>query len=78
MPLPDRILLDDLQHESSFTTLLQPSEELGSSLTEALRVYSDEPAENDLEGVRALAHVTATGNCRTCAPPGSFTRNQTT
>src|SRR5215216_5570327 len=51
--LADRLGLEEAR---SFATLLQQSEKLGSSLTEALRVYSDDMRHKRLS--RALAEYT--------------------
>jgi tight adherence protein C len=49
----DRLGLDEAR---SFATLLQQSEELGSSLTEALRVYSDDMRHKRMSRAEEKAH----------------------
>jgi len=49
----DRVGLDEAR---SFATLLQQSEELGSSLTEALRVYSDDMRHKRMSRAEEKAH----------------------
>jgi tight adherence protein C len=52
--LGDRLGIDEAR---TFATLLQQSEELGSSLTEALRVYSDEMRHKRLSRAEEKAHA---------------------
>lgn len=52
--LGERLAIDEAK---TFATLLQQSEELGSSLTEALRVYSDEMRHKRLSRAEEKAHA---------------------
>jgi tight adherence protein C len=52
--LGERLAIDEAR---AFATLLQQSEELGSSLTEALRVYSDEMRHKRLSRAEEKAHA---------------------
>jgi tight adherence protein C len=45
-----------IEEARSFATLLQQSEELGSSLTEALRVYSDDMRHKRMSRAEEKAH----------------------
>ena len=46
-----------IEEAKSFATLIQQSQELGSSLVEALRVYSDEMREKRLSRAEEKAHA---------------------